>query len=91
MTSNPVDMEESESTCKPLNCPDHFHANDSMFSNEEHTGVSPGRLEEQQTASSGTNTSESALGPKPKVIENDHNNDPKDAGFGRIVRNFTPS
>jgi len=96
-TINPVDMEDSPSTCKTLNCPDHFHTNDSIFVNEEHPRVSPGLLEEQQTVSSERHTAESAFNPKKTTVEEgqiggiDHRHVPKEHGLRRIIRNFTPS
>jgi C4-dicarboxylate transporter/malic acid transport protein len=90
-------MEDSASTCKTLNCPHHFHANDSIFVNEEHPRVSPGLVEEQQTMSSGRDTSESAFSPRKRTVEEgqnegiDHRHVPKEHGLRRIIRNFTPS
>ena len=92
-----MDNLESATTCNPLDCPQHFHANDSIFADGGSPRVSPGQLEEQQTARSETHTSESTLSPKTKPSEEgqnggvDHSEVPQDRGFGRIIRNFTPS
>jgi hypothetical protein len=89
-------MDELASTCDTRNCSLHFHANDSIFTNEEIPQVAQVLLENQEAISSQGHTSESAIAAKRGNLKDGqrgvkHKNGPKESGFTRIIRNFTPS
>jgi hypothetical protein len=78
-------------SCNDGTCPEHFHADDPIFSKTE-SRQRP-RLVEKPSISSEGHVSDSIDGTtanekKPAVELYD---DPDDHGFRRIIRNFTPS
>src|SRR5277367_3195228 len=94
MTERLSDREISTGTCNNSNCPDHYHAEDPIFTNGE-TRQRPQAMTQPST-SSGGQVSDSTLEPKEgtrpsekKDVEPEYG--PDDRGFRRIIRNFTPS
>src|SRR5437588_10853788 len=87
------DMQAPAEPCEDGNCPEHFHADELIFSKTE-SRQRPRLLEEPSSSSEGH-----ASNSTDATIENENGNepavelycDPDDHGFRRIIRNFTPS
>jgi hypothetical protein len=97
MTERLGDREISTGTCNNSNCPDHYHAEDPIFTNGETRQRPQAQLTTGSSKSSGRQVSDSALewedgtlpSEKKGVIEPEHG--PDDREFRRIIKNFAPS
>jgi tellurite resistance protein TehA-like permease len=95
MTERLSDGEISTGTCNNSNCPDHYHAEDPIFTNGE-TRQRPQPMTQPST-SSGEQVSNSTLEPEEGTLPSEKKDvvkpgyGPDDHGFRRIIRNFTPS
>ena len=99
--STPGD-EGSTGNCDTPTCDLHFHTSNTILSKEETGETLTSRQlppEEQNAESTGRDVGEPSSGPRKVIptsnkVQNggiDTKYDPRDYGFRRIIRNFTPS
>lgn len=88
-------METTPTACDVDTCENHFHSTAQDDTQDARRGESQQTLIEQRSDVSQTNTLDSGVnsekGPTKEERKEEPAIDPNDRGFGRIVRNFTPS
>jgi hypothetical protein len=94
--SHHSDDMESTTNCNPVNCPLHFHLNDTIFVDEDNPQKFAALLEENRAIDSERQTLESTVNSQKRGIEegqqsNIDQDKVRGHGFKRIIRNFTPS
>jgi hypothetical protein len=96
MTEQLDHMHAPAGSCDSGTCPEHYHADDPIFTNSEaRQRLQPRPLEQVSASTTGQASDTTLANEKPETdkrpadVELDC--DPEKHGFRRIIRNFTPS